>query len=107
MDGIAHNRGEGPSSPHFGVGRPTFGMARDQGRRIEVAFALKSGGLLTAVEELEDTLSAALVKRYAEQLEKDIAEGKTRTFVDGWSTSGQYTWVNLREVSAFSLRPAK
>ena len=107
MDEIAHNRSEGSSAPGFGVGRPTFGMARDQGRRIEVAFALKNGGLLTAIEELEDTLSAALVARDAEQLEKDVAEGKKRTFTDGWAASGQHTWVDLREGAAFSLRPAK
>jgi hypothetical protein len=82
-------------------------MARDQGRRIEIAFALRNGGLLTAIEELEDTLSEALVKRYAEQLREDIANGNGRTFVDAWSASGQHTWVDLREVAAFSLRAAK
>jgi hypothetical protein len=107
VDEIAHNRSEGSSTPQFGAGRPTFGMARDQGRRIEIAFALKNGGLLTAIEELEDTLSAAQVARYAEQLEKDIAEGKKRTFTDGWAASGQHVWIDLREVAAFSLRPAK
>ena len=107
MDEIAHNRSEGSSAPQFGVGRPTFGMARDQGRRIEVGFALKSGASLTAIEELEDTLSAAMVTRYAEQLEKDVAEGKKRSFTDSWNASGQHTWIDLREVAAFSLRPAK
>jgi hypothetical protein len=107
VDEIAHNRSEGSSAPQFGVGRPTFGMARDQGRRIEIGFALKNGGSLTAIEELEDTLSAAMVANYAEQLEKDVAEGKKRSFTDGWATSGQHTWIDLGEVAAFSLRPAK
>jgi hypothetical protein len=40
-------------------------------------------------------------------LAKDLAEARPRTFVDGWGTSGQYSWVNLGEVVAFSLRPAK
>jgi hypothetical protein len=107
VDGITHNRSEGSSTPHFGVGRPTFGMARDQGRRLEISFAMKSGGLLTAVEELADTLTADVVTDYAKQLEKAVAEGRKRTFVDGWSASGQYAWVDLGEVAAFSLRPAK
>ncbi len=107
MDGIAHNRSEGSSAPHFGVGRPTFGMARDQGRRLEISFAMKSGGLLTAVEELAETLTADVVADYAKQLEKDVAEGRKRRFVDGWAASGQYAWVDLGEVAAFSLRPAK
>ena len=38
---------------------------------------------------------------------KDQAEGRPRAFVDGWNTGGQHTWVNLGEVVAFSLRPAK
>ena len=38
-------RAEGSSSPQFGPsGRPSFGLARDQGKRIEVTFALRPGG---------------------------------------------------------------
>ena len=107
MDDIAHNRSEGSSAHTFGVGRPAFGMARDQGRRVEISFALKNGGLLTVVEELEDNLSESLMKDYGEQLTKDVAEGKRRTFSDSWTSSGQYAWIDLSEVAAFSLRPAK
>ena len=82
-------------------------MARDQGRRIEISFAMKSGGMLTALEEVADTLTADVIADYAKQLEKDVAEGRKRVFVDGWAASGQYAWVDLGEVSAFSLRPAK
>jgi hypothetical protein len=105
VDEIAHNQAD---TPRVGFGgRPTFGMTRDQGKRLEVTFVMRSGGSLTAVEELADSLSDAAVADYAKQLSKDLAEGRTRTFVDSWGSSGQYAWVNLGEVVAFSLRPAK
>ena len=107
MDGIAHNQGEGPSSPRLGIGRPSFGMSRDQGKRVEITFALKNGGMLSAVEELDESLTAEVLADYARQLTKDLAEGRPRSFVDGWGTGGQHAWVNLGEVVAFSLRPAK
>ena len=90
-----------------GLGRVTFGMQRDLGKRIEVTFVLKSGGSITTVEELSEALTADVVADYAKQLTKDLAEARPRTFVDGWGQSGQQAWVNLGEVVAFSLRPAK
>ena len=107
MDGIARNQSEGSSAPRFGVGRPTFGMQRDLGKRIEVTFVLKSGGSITAIEEVDESLTADVLADYAKQLSKDLVEARPRSFVDGWGTSGQYAWVNLGEVVAFSLRPAK
>jgi hypothetical protein len=106
VDGIAHNRGEGTPAPGFGV-RPAFGLARDQGKRIEISFALKNGAMLTAVEELDEDLSADVLANFGEQLAGDIAGSRRRTFRDGWGASGQYVWVDLSEVAAFSLRPAK
>ena len=107
MDDIAHNQSEGSSAPRVGFGRATFGMTRDLGKRLEVTFSLKSGATVTAIDEVEESLTADLVGDYAKQLNRDIAEGKPRTFVDGWSQGGQYAWINLGEVVAFSLRPAK
>ena len=107
MDGIAHNESEGASAPRLGLGRPTFGMQRDQGKRVEITFVLKNGGSLSAIEELEESLSADVLAEYAKQLNKDLAEGRPRSFVDGWNTGGLHAWVNLSEVVAFSLRPAK
>ncbi len=107
MDGIAHNQSEGSSAPRFGAGRPTFGMQRDLGKRVEITFVLKNGGSLSAVEELDESLTADVLADYAKQLNKDLAEGRPRSFVDGWNTGGQHAWVNLGEVVAFSLRPAK
>ena len=94
-------------APGFGVGRPTFGMVKDQGKRLEISLALKNGGLLTATEELGDDLTEESVKEFSEQLARDVASGTTRTFSDSWNTSGQRAWVNLGEVVAFSVRPAK
>jgi hypothetical protein len=82
-------------------------MTRDLGKRLEITFALKSGGLLTLIEELDESLAPDVLADYAKQLSKDLAEGRPRTFVDGWGASGQHAWVNLSEVVAFSLRPAK
>jgi len=107
VDGIAHNQSEGSSAPRFGVGRPTFGMQRDLGKRIEVTFVMKNGGSISATEEVDESLTADVFADYAKQLQKDLAEARPRTFVDGWSTGGQQTWVNLGEVVAFSMRPAK
>lgn len=107
MDGIAHNQSEGSSAPRVGFGRPSFGMTRDLGKRLEVTFSLKSGATVTVVDEVSDSLTADVVGDYAKQLNRDIAEGKPRSFVDGWGQSGQHAWVNLGEVVAFSLRPAK
>lgn len=107
VDGITGIQAEGPSAPRPGIGRPTFGMSRDQGKRIEVTLALKSGSTLAVIEELDEDLSADVLADYAKGLSKDIAEGKPRTFVDGWNTGGQHAWVNLGEVVAYSLRPSK
>lgn len=100
-------RGQGSAPPQLVPSRPSFGLARDQGKRIEVTFALKQGGGLTAIDEMEEDLTDELVRGYSEQLAKDVAAGATRTFADGWAASGQRVWINLGEVVAFSVRPAK
>ena len=94
-------------APRFGAGRPTFGLVKDQGKRLEISLALKNGGMLTVTEELADDLNEDRVKEFSEQLAKDVAGGATRTFSDAWNASGQRAWVNLGEVVAFSVRPAK
>ena len=107
MDGIAHNQGEGSSAPRLGIGKPSFGMSRDLGKRVEITFVMKNGGSLSAIEELGESLTAEVVAEYAKQLTRDLAEARPRSFTDGWGTGGQHVWVNLGEVVAFSLRPAK
>ena len=102
--GEVTNQGE---APRFGVGRPAFGLVKDQGKRLEISLALKNGGMLTVNEEMGDDLTEDRVKEFSEQLAKDVAGGAARTFSDSWNTSGQRAWVNLGEVVAFSVRPAK
>lgn len=107
MDDSAQMQAETPSGPRLGSGRPTFGMTRDQGKRLEVTFVMKNGGTLSIIEELGESLSAEVLADYAKQLGKDLAEARPRQFVDAWNATGQYAWVNLGDVVAFSLRPAK
>ena len=82
-------------------------MSRDLGKRVEVTLALKGGSSIVAIDEIEESLTADVLADYAKQLTRDVAEGKPRSFADGFGTSGQHTWVNLGEVVAFSLRPSK
>jgi hypothetical protein len=103
-EGRATNQNE---APRFGAGRPTFGMVKDQGKRLEISFAMKNGGMLTAVEELGEDLTEEMVQEFSDALAKDVAGGATRTFSDAWNASGQRAWINLGEVVAFSVRPAK
>jgi hypothetical protein len=63
--------------------------------------------MLTAVEETNDSLTQEVLANFGEQLAGDVAKGGRRTFRDGWAASGQYVWIDLSEVAAFSLRPAK
>ena len=101
------NRAESARSASASASRPPFGLARDQGRRIEVSFLLKNGGAFTIIEEMEQALTAELLESYSDQLAKDIAAGTTRAFADGWGATGQRAWVDLGQVAAFSTRPAR
>jgi hypothetical protein len=106
MNPTARAAGES-SSARLGPARPTFGMAKDQGRRIEITFVMRNGGMLTAIEEMGDSLTEEMIQAYGEKLAKEVGMGATRTFSDGWSASGQRVWINLGEVVGFSVRPAK
>jgi len=63
--------------------------------------------MLSAVNHLDQDLTAELLQSYADQLAKDVAASATRTFIVAWAASGQRAWINLGEVVAFSARPAK
>jgi len=109
VDDIVQIRAEGTAAPRagLGIGRQSFGISRDQSKRLELTFVLKNGGSIAAVTELDDVVSAESLAAFAEGLTADIKAGKARSFTDGWATSGQHVWVNLTDVAAFSLRPLK
>ena len=103
---------EQPRSEHqgtagFGAQRPAFGMTRDRGRRLEIVLAFRSGGVITLNHEVEEDITEGLVKTFAEELRVQVKNAEVRSFVDSWSTTGSHSWVNMADVSAFSVRPAR
>jgi hypothetical protein len=96
-----------PADPGFGLKRPTFGLSRERVNRVELNFALRGGGGVTAFVELEDEVTPERLEQYIQELATEISAGKGRTFADATSATGQLTWVNLAEVTAFTARQAK
>jgi hypothetical protein len=100
-------RSEQQPTAGFGAQRPAFGMSRDRGRRLEIVLALRSGGVINVNHEIEQDITEELVQAFAEELKAQVKAGVVRGFVDSWSTTGSHAWVNLADVSAFSVRPAR
>ncbi len=100
-------RSEKQGAPGFGPRPPAFGMTRDRGRRLEIVLAFRSGGVINVNHEIDEEITEELVKAFAEELRGQVREGEIRGFVDSWSTTGSHAWVNLADVSAFSVRPAR
>ena len=96
-----------PAGPGFGLKRPTFGLAREHVNRLEVVLAMRSGGVINVFDELDDEVTADRIEQYAAALATGIANAETRHFSDAWSATGQRSWVNLGEVTAFTVRQAK
>ena len=69
--------------------------------------AFRSGGVINVNHELEDDITEEQVKAFAEELKAQVKSGDVRGFVDSWSTTGSHAWVNMGDVSAFSVRPAR
>lgn len=85
-----------------------FGISRQPTARIEIVFALKSGNHVTAYQETAAPVTAESLDAFAKELAEQLAGNPgQRTFVDDWGASGQRAWVNLSEVAAFSVRPAR
>jgi hypothetical protein len=88
--------------------RPAFGINKEASHRIELQFALKSGGNLGAMHDFGSEISEESFERFVKELQEQVASGKgVVTFADGWSDSGARAWINLAEVAAFSARPSR
>src|SRR5712692_10388891 len=95
-------RGESGGRPSFGIGRPAFGLTKETGHRVEIVFALKSGGSLPVVHDLGDELNEERFQRFVEELQQQVASGRgTVTFADSWSASGARSWLDLTQVAGF------
>jgi hypothetical protein len=93
-----------PSLP----GRVPFGMARSQSTRIELAFALRQGGILAVNHELTEPVTAESLDRFCRELREAVSAGKDwLDFADSWGGSGQRAYVQLSEVVGFTARPAR
>jgi len=95
------------ASPAFGPQSPTFGLVRDRGRRLEIVFAMRSGVILSVYEDADEDVTERLIEQYAGELTTQVAAGGQRSFSDSWGATGQRAWVNLSDVSAFAVRPAR
>jgi hypothetical protein len=91
----------------LGLKRPAFGLSREKAFRLELVLAMRGGGVLNIFEELSEEVTAERLAQYAEDIAAQIKSGGTRTFSDAWTATGQRAWVNLGEVTAFTVRQAK
>ena len=101
-------RGESAGRPSFGIGRPAFGLTKETGHRVEIVFALKSGGTLPVLHDLGAELSDESFGRFFAELEEQVRLGHgTLTFGDAWAASGARAWLDVSQVAGFSVRPAR
>src|SRR5262249_8918529 len=96
-----------PTGLGAGLRRPAFGLSREKAYRLELALAMRGGGVINVFEELTEEVTPERLAQYAEDIAAQIKNGGTRSFSDSWSATGQRAWVNLGEVSAFTVRQAK
>jgi hypothetical protein len=96
-----------PAGPGLGLKRPTFGLSRERINRLELVLAIRGGGVINVFDELDDEVTEERLETYSNELAEQIAAGKTRAFADSWTATGQRSWVNLGEVTAFTVRQAK
>src|SRR5438552_254475 len=89
-------------------GRVPFGIARAQGNRVELVFALRQGGVLTVTHDLDEPATAESLDRFCAALREAVDAGKEwRAFADSWSGTGQRAYVHLGDVVGFTARPAR
>src|SRR4051794_15489909 len=93
--------------PGMGFSRPSFGLTKSVGQRLELIFALKTGGTLPAVHDLGEEVSEEAFNAFVEDLQAKVAKGGgVATFTDSWATTGSRTWIDLSNVVGFTARPA-
>ena len=98
---------DAPAGPGFGLKRPTFGLSRERMNRVEVVLAMRGGGVINVFDQVAGEVSEEGLEQYARELTEQIGTGKARSFADSWNSTGQHSWVNLGEVTAFTVRQAK
>lgn len=92
-------------APESGV---PFGLTKHRTTRLELIFVLKSGAHMTVFHETGEPVTEESLAAFARELAAQVAsQPEERLFVDDWNASAQRAWVNLAEVAAFSVRPAK
>lgn len=68
---------------------------------------MRSGVILSVYEDADEDVTEKLIEKYAVELTTAVAAGGQRSFNDSWGATGQRSWVNLGDVSAFAVRPAR
>lgn len=97
-----------PKNPTGESDRPRFGLTREPASRIEIIFALKSGAQVTVFHDLGEPADSQRLDRFALELAQELTVNPgPRSFADDWSHTGQRAWVDLAQVSAFAVRPAR
>ena len=96
-----------PAAPGFGLKRATFGLSREPVSRLELVLAMRGGGVINVFEELSEEITAERLDQYSKELAAQIGSSQSRSFTDAWSATGQRSWINLGEVTAFTVRQAK
>ena len=87
---------------------PPFGLPRQQPMRVELVFLLKSGGSMTIYHNLGEPVTEERLAKLASELSDQLRHApEPRLFVDEWGATGQQAWVDLSQVAAFALRPAR
>ena len=102
-----------PRLESTGAGRdptatPPFGISRSPSQRLELVFALRNGGMITAAHDMGAPVTAETLDRFCSELRQAIGAGSDwREFEDSWGVTGQRTHVQLGEVIGFTARPAR
>jgi hypothetical protein len=85
-----------------------FGLPRQRTTRIEIIFTMKSGGHMTVFHDTKEPVTPESAEAYAKQLAEDLGRIPGRRFFsDDANHTGQHAWIDLGEVAAFAVRPAK